>query len=207
MAHEVGRYHDSGRTLNALKLLGGLRGMGQTWYRPRDHCNRGVHMLVISDRLQMQLLLPPCAAMVYLWFGRNILISTSRYGVLTPSRTRMLWAGALSLLLFMYGVTFDRELRAFWLETPVIFVGIMAFILLVVGLGVLRLGRTSQAESTPTNRTADAVRIDAGQTGNPLHGQSPPSLGFQIRQWTVLIWAVLGIGGTFAAILWRLFRK
>lgn len=101
-----------------------------------------VHMLVISDRLPMQLLLPPALAVVYLWLGRNILISTSRCGVLTPSRTRMLWASVLSLLLFMYGVTFQRELRAFWLETPVIFVGIMTFILLMVGLGVLKLSRT-----------------------------------------------------------------
>lgn len=119
----------------------------------------------------------------------------------------MLWASVLSLLFFMYGVTFHRELRSFWLKTPVIFVGIMTFILLVVGLGVLRLSRTSQAESTPSNRIKDAGQRDAGQTGNPLHGQNPPSLGLRIRRWSVLIWAVLGIGGTLAAILWKLFRK
>jgi hypothetical protein len=164
-------------------------------------------MLVISDKLVMQLVLPPGMALVYLWMGRNILISTSRYGVLTPSRTRMLRASVFSLLLFMYGVTFNRELRALWIVFPFAIVGIVASILFFVVWGATKWWRSSQEGSNQMDQTGDAAHRDPSRADGPLHELKPPSLDLRVRQWTILIWALLGIAGTLAAILWKLLRK
>lgn len=164
-------------------------------------------MLVISDRRWMQLLLPPSIALVYLWFGRNILVSTSRYGVLTRSRTTMLWGGVLSLLLFMYGVTFNRELRDLWWTNPVVFGGLGALVLLCLAFVVVKLCRSSNDKSASDRRIAGPVELHGSHMGSAPHSYAPPSLGSRIRRWALLIWAVVGIGGTLAAIVWKLFRR
>src|SRR5664279_2730169 len=68
-------------------------------------------MLVSSDRVVMQLLLPPGMSLLLFWMGRNALTSTSRDKILSENRRRLLWSVTFALLTFLYAVTFNRELR------------------------------------------------------------------------------------------------
>jgi len=84
-------------------------------------------MLVVSDRLLMQILMPPAMSGMVLLMGWNAMRSTSPYGILTAGRVRLLWGGFFGMLIFLYGVTFNRELTAAWIENPFALVGIVAF--------------------------------------------------------------------------------
>jgi uncharacterized membrane protein len=51
-------------------------------------------------------------AVLVFWMGRNALNSDNPLGIMSESRRRMLWAVVFVLLFFLYGVTFNHELRA-----------------------------------------------------------------------------------------------
>ena len=155
-------------------------------------------MLVSSDRIIMQLLMPPAMSLLMLWMGRNVLISTSRGGILTENRRRLLWSVFFVLLTFLYGMTFNRELRG----NPFIAGGILV---LVSAFIFWRIQKWRVSAEVVAGQT-DQIRINSNLPVPRSDPASPP-FGFRIRQWIVLIWAVFGIAGTLAAVLWKILRQ
>jgi beta-lactamase regulating signal transducer with metallopeptidase domain len=95
-------------------------------------------------------------------------------------------------------MAFNRELQ----QNPFVALGILV---LLSALVFWRIQKWRESTEVLANQT-DQVR-----TGSVLPAsrpdQSSSSLGFRIRQWIVLIWAILGIAGTLAAILWKVLRQ
>jgi hypothetical protein len=161
---------------------------------------------VVSDRLLMQILMPPIMSALVLLMGWNAMRSTSPYGILTAGRVRLLWGGFFGMLIFLYGVTFNRELTAVWIENPFALVGIV-FILSLGVWGGLQRWRSSRTSPTQAEQIGTAGHRDPSRLGSPLDGPQPPLTSLRVRRWAVLIWALLGIGGTLAAILWKVVRR
>jgi hypothetical protein len=167
----------------------------------------GLYVPVVSDRLLMQLLMPPVMSALVLLMGWNAMRSTSPYGILTAGRVRLLWGGFFGMLIFLYGVTFNRELTAVWIENPFALVGIVALILSLGVWGGLKWWRSSHTAPTQADQIGTTVHGDPSRLGSPLDGPQHPSTSLRVRSWAVLIWALLGIGGTLAAILWKVVRR
>ncbi len=166
-----------------------------------------MYMSAPSDRLLMQILMPPAMSALVLLMGWNAMRSTSPYGILSSTRVRLLWGGFFGMLIFLYGVTFNRELTAVWIEHPFALVGIVAFVLLLAVWGGFKWWRSSQTSAAQAERIDTEGHADTSRLGGPLHSPQPPSTSLRVRRWAVLIWALLGIGGTLAAILWKLVNK
>ena len=164
-------------------------------------------MLVVSDRLLMQILMPPAMSGMVLLMGWNAMRSTSPYGILTAGRVRLLWGGFFGMLIFLYGVTFNRELTAAWIENPFALVGIVAFTFSLAVWGGLKWWRSSHTAATQSDQIGTAGHRDPSRLGSPPHPPQPPLTSLRVRRWAVLIWALLGIGGTLAAILWKVVRR
>jgi len=167
----------------------------------------GLNVSGVSDRLLMQILMPPVMSGLVLLMGWNAMRSTSPYGILTAGRVRLLWGGFFGMLIVLYGVTFNRELTAVWIENPFALVGIVALILSLGVWGGLKWWRSSHTAPTQADQTGTAGHRDPSRLGSPLDGPQPPLASIRVRRWAVLIWALLGIGGTLAAILWKAVRR
>src|SRR6202167_114120 len=142
----------------------------------------------------MQLLMHPVMSALVLFMGWRAMRSTSPHGIRPAGRVRLRSGGFTGVLIFLYGVTFNRELTAVWIENPFALVGIVALILSLGVWGGLKWWRSSHITPTQADQSGTAGHRDPSRLGSPLDGPQPPLTSLRVRRWAVLIWALLGIG-------------
>ncbi|HWO29719.1 MAG TPA: hypothetical protein VNO32_13070 [Candidatus Acidoferrum sp.] len=92
-------------------------------------------MLVMTDKLWAQLIVPPVITLVWILISSQILKLARPGGELDKSRSKLKWYGAAVLLAVMYIVWFHAELDSHWRAWVISFFLVAILIALI---GVIR---------------------------------------------------------------------
>jgi len=87
-------------------------------------------VLVMTDKLWPQLIVPPVLTLVWLLIGSHILKLARPGGGLDKARSKLNWYGAAVKLAVMYVIWFHLELESYWK------VGVVSFVVLAVLIAV-----------------------------------------------------------------------
>jgi hypothetical protein len=105
-------------------------------------------MLVTSDKLWAQLIVPPAVTLVWLVISSQILKLARTGGELDRARSKLTWFGAIGMLVVLYEVWFHSEMAEHWRLWAVLF---LAGCIFLGGMGIVRRASREQVGRTWKN--------------------------------------------------------
>jgi hypothetical protein len=137
--------------------------------------------MLVTDKRWAQLIVPPALTLVWLLVSSQILKLARPGGKLGQNRSLLNWYSSIVVLLVMYVVWFQEELRVYWRVWAVIFVFVAV---LIMTAGIL-LQRQAQAGSDQTIL---------------LESKKPTSMDWKR---VLLLWVVANLAGlVVVSIFW-----
>jgi hypothetical protein len=117
-------------------------------------------MLVMTDKLWAQLIVPPLLTLVWLLIGSRILKLARPGGDLDKARSKLNWYGAAVMLAVMYVIWFHSEMESYWKVWVVSFV-VVAVLIAVIGASRREEGRLLNSDW----RRARTIWVGANAAG------------------------------------------